>query len=289
MIIYFVEQSPGDFPNSQKKPPGDFINYIFAKNHIMLILISPAKTLDTEKQSVTDKYSQPQFQEEAKNLIHELQKMSPNKLSKLMKISPKLAELNWTRFQEWKLPFTTQNAKQALFIFKGDVYTGLEASSLQTDEIDFANKHLRILSGLYGILRPLDLMQAYRLEMGIPLKSGKRKNLYGFWGDQITNSINKTIAEGNIKYLINLASKEYYKAVDPKNVNAEIITPVFKEFKNGKYKFLSVFGKKARGLMTRFIIENKLTDPEQMKLFDKEGYYFNDKLSGETEWVFTRG
>ncbi len=255
----------------------------------MLILISPAKTLDTEKQSFTAKYSQPQFLDEAQSLIGELQNFSPDGLSKLMKISPKLADLNWTRFKEWKLPFTPQNSKQALFCFKGDVYTGLEASSLQTDEIDFANKHLRILSGLYGILRPLDLMQAYRLEMGIPLKSAKRKNLYDFWGNNITNNVNKTLAKGNIKYLINLASNEYYKAIDPKNVNAEIITPVFKEFKNGKYKFLSVFGKRARGLMTRFIIQNKLTDPQQMKLFDMEGYYYNENLSGETEWVFTRG
>ncbi|RLD56102.1 MAG: peroxide stress protein YaaA [Bacteroidetes bacterium] len=255
----------------------------------MLIIISPAKTLDTEKQSVTAKYSQPEFLDEAQSLIGELQNFSPDGLSKIMKISPKLADLNWTRFKEWILPFTLQNSKQALLCFKGDVYTGLEASTLQTDEIDFANNHLRILSGLYGILRPFDLMQAYRLEMGIPLKSGKRKNLYGFWGDKITNNLNKTIADGNIKHLINLASNEYYKAIDPKNVNAEIITPVFKEFRNGQYKFLSVFGKRARGLMARFIIQNKLTDPEQMKLFDMEGYYFNDKLSGETEWVFTRG
>ncbi len=255
----------------------------------MLILISPAKTLDTEKQAITEKFNQPQFQEKANVLIQELRKMSPGKLSKLMKVSPKIADLNWTRFQEWSLPFTPQNSKQALLCFKGDVYNGLEASSLPPEDIDFAQEHLRILSGLYGILRPLDLMQAYRLEMGIPLKSGKRKNLYEFWGNSITNTVNKTLAEGNMKYLINLASKEYYKAIDPKKINAEIITPVFKEFKNGQYKFLSVFGKKARGLMTRFIIQNKLTDPAQIKLFDLEGYYYNDNLSRDTEWVFTRG
>ncbi len=255
----------------------------------MLILISPAKTLDTEKQAITEKFSQPQFQEEANVLIQELRKMAPGKLSKLMKVSPKIADLNWTRFQEWSLPFTPQNSKQALLCFKGDVYNGLEASSFLPEDIDFAQEHLRILSGLYGILRPLDLMQAYRLEMGIPLKSGKRKNLYEFWGNSITNTVNKTLAEGNMKYLVNLASREYYKAIDPKKINAEIITPVFKEFKNGQYKFLSVFGKKARGLMTRFIIQNKLTDPAQIKLFDLEGYYYNDNLSRDTEWVFTRG
>jgi cytoplasmic iron level regulating protein YaaA (DUF328/UPF0246 family) len=255
----------------------------------MLTIISPAKTLDTEKQSITDKYSQPQFQEEAKALVRELQKMSPNMLSKLMKISPKLADLNWTRFQEWELPFTPKNAKQALLCFKGDVYNGLDAVTFLPAYFDFGQGHLRILSGLYGLLRPLDLMQAYRLEMGIPLKLGRRKNLYEFWGDRITNSLNDALCEGNMKYLINLASKEYYKAIDPKKINAQIITPIFKEYKNGQYKFLSVFGKKARGLMTRFIILNKLTDPEQMKLFDSEGYYYNDKLSRENEWVFTRG
>jgi cytoplasmic iron level regulating protein YaaA (DUF328/UPF0246 family) len=255
----------------------------------MLIIISPAKTLDTEKQSITEKYSQPQFQEDAKILIGELQKMSPNRLSKLMKISPKLADLNWTRFQEWELPFTPENAKQAILCFKGDVYNGLDVSSLHPDDIDFTQEHLRILSGLYGLLRPLDLIQAYRLEMGIPLKSGKRKNLYEFWGDRITDTINKTLDKGNMKYLVNLASKEYYKAMDPKKINAQIITPIFKEYKNGQYKFMSVFGKKARGLMTRFIIQNKLTDPEQMKLFDLGGYYYNENLSMDTEWVFTRG
>ncbi len=255
----------------------------------MLTIISPAKTLDTEKQSITDKYSQPQFQEEAKVLVRELQKMSPDKLSKLMKISPKLADLNWTRFQEWELPFTPQNAKQALLCFKGGVYNGLDAASLLPVDIDFAQGHLRILSGLYGLLRPLDLMQAYRLEMGTPLKTGKKKNLYEYWGDRITQSVNDSLIEGKMKYLINLASEEYYKAIDPPKVNAQIITPIFKEYRNGQYKFMSVFGKKARGLMSRFIIRNKLTDPEQMKLFDSEGYYYNDKLSGETEWVFTRG
>lgn len=255
----------------------------------MLIVISPAKTLDTETKSITEVYSQPLFQKEANVLIQNLRRMSPNRLSKLMKVSPKIANLNWTRFQEWGLPFTPQNSKQALLCFKGDVYNGLDAASLLPEEIDFAQKHLRTLSGLYGILRPLDLMQAYRLEMGIPLKSGKRKNLYEFWGNSITNTVNNTLAEGNMKYLINLASKEYYKAIREKEINAQIITPVFKEFKNGQYKFLSVFGKKARGLMARFIIQNKLSDPEQIKLFDLEGYYYNDNLSRDTEWVFTRG
>jgi len=205
-----------------------------------------------------------------------------------MGISPKLAQLNFERFINWQLPFSTDNAKQALLAFKGDVYTGLDAYSLNEDELQTAQNDLRILSGLYGVLKPLDLIQAYRLEMGKKLQTKKGNNLYEFWGDKITKEINKSLIAKNDKYLINLASNEYFKAVVKKKVKAEIITPVFKDFKNGQYKVISFFAKKARGLMTRFIIQNKITDPEHLKAFNSEGYNFNPQLSKNTELVFTR-
>lgn len=255
----------------------------------MLIILSPAKSLDISKQELCKSWHQPHFQQEAKALMGVLKKMSPKELSKLMKISPKLANLNWTRFKEWKLPSTPQNSKQAIFCFKGDVYTGLNALTLTPSEINFAQDHLRILSGLYGSLSPLDLIQPYRLEMGSKLKLDKWGNLYEFWGDSITNVLNDYISSKNLKYLINLASHEYFKVIHPDKINARIITPVFKEYRNGQYKFFNVFGKKARGLMTRFIIQNKITKPKKMKLFDLEGYSYNEPMSNGNEWIFTRG
>jgi len=251
----------------------------------MIILISPAKTLDLTAKAAIDTYSTPLFTDRSAKLVKELKKYSPPKLEKLMKISRKLANLNYERFQEWHLPFTPENSKQALFAFRGEVYTGIDADTMTDKDIGFAQQHLRILSGLYGILRPLDFIQAYRLEMGTPLKFDKYKNLYQFWGDSITQTIK--IEAG--KTLINLASNEYYKAIDPKKADCRIITPIFKEFKNGSYKFISVYGKKARGLMTRFIISNKISDSENLKLFDVDGYFFNDRLSDGDDWVFTRG
>ncbi len=252
----------------------------------MLILISPSKTLDFSESKLTPNYSIPEFLPEAEALVVELRKYSTTKLSKLMNISSKLAQLNFDRYQSWSLPFNTENSKQALLAFKGDVYDGLNAEAFNESDFIFAQDYLRILSGLYGILKPLDLIQPYRLEMGTPLKSRKWKDLYDFWGSKITDKINESIKED---ILINLASNEYFKAVKKQNIQSRIITPFFKDYKNGSYKFLSFYGKKARGLMASFIIRNKLTDPEQLKLFDMDGYYFNDEMSSTNEWVYTRG
>ncbi len=254
----------------------------------MLILISPAKSLDFETKSTSNNHSEAVFLKDSETLIKQLRKLSTDEISNFMGISPKLAQLNFERFINWQLPFSTDNAKQALLAFKGDVYTGLDAYSLNEEELQTAQNDLRILSGLYGVLKPLDLIQAYRLEMGKKLQTKKGNNLYEFWGDKITKEINKTLMAKNDKYLINLASNEYFKAVDKKKVKAEIITPVFKDFKNGQYKVISFFAKKARGLMTRFIIQNKITDPEHLKAFNSEGYIFNPQLSKKTELVFTR-
>ncbi len=254
----------------------------------MLILISPAKSLDFETKSTSEKFTEARFLNEAQSLIKNLRKLSTDEIAHFMTISPKLAQLNFERFIEWQLPFDMENAKQALLAFKGDVYTALDAKSLTEDELEIAQNDLRILSGLYGILKPLDLIQAYRLEMGKKLQTSKGNNLYEFWGEKITQEINKTLTEKGDQYLINLASDEYFKSVKKQNLKAQIITPIFKDLKNDKYKIISFFAKKARGLMTRFIIQNKITDPEHLKTFDLAGYIFNPHLSNDTEFVFTR-
>ncbi len=205
-----------------------------------------------------------------------------------MKISDKLATLNANRFAEFSTPFTPDNARQALFAFNGDVYTGLDAQSLSEDDIAYAQQHLRILSGLYGVLRPLDLMQAYRLEMGTKLANSRGKNLYEYWGDTVTTEINKALAAQGDNVLVNLASNEYFKSVKPKQVDGMIITPVFKDKKNGQYKIISFFAKKARGLMARYILQNKVEDVAGLKAFDTAGYYFSEEQSTETELVFLR-
>ena len=221
----------------------------------MLILISPAKSLDFETKPVTDKYTQPSFLKEARQIQRELKKLSPNDLSDLMRISSKLGELNFERNRKWKTPFNLENAKQAVFAFSGDVYQGLVASDLSEKELDIAQEKIRILSGLYGLLKPLDLIQAYRLEMGTRFGVGGNDDLYGFWRDKITRTLNKELKQSGGP-LINLASNEYYKAVDSKKIKAEIISPAFKDLKNGEYKIISFFAKKARGLMSRFIVQN---------------------------------
>jgi hypothetical protein len=254
----------------------------------MLILISPAKSLDFETVNTRKSFSESSFLKESQSLIKQLRKLSTDEIADFMSISPKLAQLNFERFVNWQLPFDMENAKQAILAFKGDVYTGLDAGSLSDTELQTAQKNLRILSGLYGVLRPLDLIQAYRLEMGKKLQTTKGENLYKFLGDKITIEINKTLKENNDKHLINLASNEYFKSVNKKKLKAEVITPVFKDLKNGQYKVISFFAKKARGLMTRFIIQNKITDPEYLKAFDSDGYVFNPHLSTDTELVFTR-
>ena len=254
----------------------------------MLILISPAKTLDFDTPAKTKINTMPDFLSDSQELIDGLQKLSAKKISSLMDISDKLSELNHDRFQTWQRPFTADNAKQAILAFQGDVYLGLEAETFSAADFKFAQQHLRILSGLYGLLRPLDLMQPYRLEMGTLFKNTRGKDLYAFWGDKITDEINKVIEQDKSPTVINLASNEYFKSVKPKLLNAEIITPSFKDYKNGQYKMISFFAKKARGLMTAFIIKNRLTKVEDIKDFDIAGYKFSVKDSTEKELVFLR-
>jgi uncharacterized protein len=254
----------------------------------MLIVISPAKTLDFETAPITNIHTQPEFMKETWQLVKQLKKMTPAEVSSLMKISDKLGVLNYLRFNEWKTPFTLSNAKQALLAFKGDVYTGIDAESFSSQEFKFAQKHLRILSGLYGVLKPLDLIQAYRLEMGTSLENKKGKDLYDFWGTKITEQINQDLKASKSKYLINLASNEYFKSLQAKDINAKIIVPVFKDYKNGKYKIISFLAKKARGQMSAYIIKNKLKDPEDIKAFNVGGYKYNKSGSNESNWAFQR-
>jgi hypothetical protein len=254
----------------------------------MLVVISPAKNLDYDTPAATDTYTQPEMLDDSQTLIERCQMLSPAKISSLMKISDKLAGLNAARYASWHIPFDTNSAKQALLAFNGDVYTGLDASSFSQDDFNYAQRHLRILSGLYGVLRPLDLMQAYRLEMGTKLDIGESKNLYQFWDNRISNKLNEAIDTQGDNVLINLASNEYFKAVKPKALNADIYTPVFQDCKNGQYKVISFFAKKARGLMARFILQNQLTDVKQLQDFAAAGYQFSTQKSKGNELVFTR-
>ena len=215
--------------------------------------------------------------------------LTPAQIGSLMKISDKLSGLNAARFSEWSQPFTINNAKQAALAFNGDVYSGLEASTLTASDLDYAQSHLRILSGLYGLLKPLDLMQAYRLEMGTKLENSRGKNLYEFWGSIIADKLNEVTKAQDAQYLVNLASNEYFKAVDKKALNAQIITPHFKDCKNGQYKVISFYAKKARGMMARYIIENQVTQLSQLKEFTVAGYYFSaEATTKELEPVFLR-
>lgn len=254
----------------------------------MLILISPAKTLDYQSPLATTRFTQPELLDHAQQLIHEARKLSAPQIGKLMGISDKLADLNATRFHDWQPDFTPENARQAILAFKGDVYTGLQAETFSDADFEFAQQHLRMLSGLYGVLRPLDLMQPYRLEMGIRLQNARGKDLYQFWGDVITNKLNDALAVQGDRVIINLASDEYFKSVKPQKLNAELIKPVFLDEKNGKFKVISFYAKKARGLMSRYIIENRLTKPEQLTGFNREGYFFDEAASGDGELVFKR-
>ncbi|MGK5736726.1 peroxide stress protein YaaA [Acinetobacter junii] len=254
----------------------------------MLALISPAKTLDYTTALPTDTHTQPRLLEQSQQLIDVCRKLSATEIASLMTVSKKIANLNVERFRDWNAEFDFSNARQALFAFKGDVYTGLDAYHLKDQDIDFAQQHLRMLSGLYGLLRPLDLMMPYRLEMGTKLKNSRGNNLYEFWGSIITDQINQDLAEIDAKLLVNLASDEYYKSVNEKKIQAEIIKPVFLDQKKGKYKVISFYAKKARGLMARYLIENKLSQVEQLKAFDSEGYYFDAESSSDKELVFKR-
>ncbi|ELS05005.1 hypothetical protein Xen7305DRAFT_00047430 [Xenococcus sp. PCC 7305] len=258
----------------------------------MLILISPAKTLDFETPSSISTYTQPDFLDKTSQLVGQLRQLSPTEISSLLKISPKLGELNNQRYQTWQQSCDRNNSKQAILAFKGDVYQGLDIESFSPADLDFAQEHLRILSGLYGILRPLDLIQPYRLEMGTKLNqdqfSGLPANLYKFWGDQLTQVINNQLEKQNSKFIVNLASNEYFKSVNTKLLQAEIITPIFKDWKNDKYKIISFYAKKARGLMAAYIIKNKLVNIEDIKNFTEAGYSYNGGLSQENKLVFTR-
>jgi uncharacterized protein len=254
----------------------------------MLIVISPAKKLDFDTPSKVQKSTKAAFLDESQVLINTLREYSELDLMDLMSLSAKLAELNFQRYFDWTQPFDKNNAKQAILAFRGDVYAGLDADTFEQDDFQFAQQHLRILSGLYGFLKPLDLMQPYRLEMGTKLKTNQGKNLYEFWGEQITAGLNKALKKQGDDILINLASQEYFKSVKPKIIKGKIITPVFKENKNGQFKMIGIYAKKARGLMTRYIIKNQIIDVEKIKLFDVAGYEFNQALSDDSTWVFTR-
>jgi len=255
----------------------------------MLLTISPAKTLDFENSPKPQDYSIPSFINNADYLSKKLQNYSPSKLKELLKISDALTDLNFERIQNWELPLSKETAKQALHVFKGEVYKGIDADTLNKSSIEYLNSNLLILSGLYGVLRPNDLMLPYRLEMGSKFRvTEKNKNLYKYWGDKLAEHFNKRLQEQNTDVLINLASNEYFKAVNTNKLQANIITPEFKDEKNGSYKMIGFFAKKARGLMVRFIAENNITNPEEIKAFNKERYYFNNSLSNEKKWVFTR-
>ncbi|WP_299082082.1 peroxide stress protein YaaA [uncultured Paraglaciecola sp.] len=254
----------------------------------MLVVISPAKNLDYDTPAPTNAFTQPEMLDDSQRLIKHCRKLSPAKIGSLMKISDKLAGLNADRYASWQTPFGVTNAKQALLAFNGDVYTGLDAGSFSQQDFDYAQQHLRILSGLYGVLRPLDLMQAYRLEMGTKLDTGKDKNLYQFWDERISHKLNQAINSQGDNVLINLASNEYFKAVKPKALDADIYTPVFQDCKNGQYKVISFFAKKARGMMARYILQNQLTEVKQLQNFDTAGYRYAPEKSHGQELVFTR-
>ncbi|HET8802601.1 MAG TPA: peroxide stress protein YaaA [Marinobacter sp.] len=253
----------------------------------MLMVISPAKTLDYESPLATNDYTRPDFLDDACELIDQLKELEPHQVSNLMNISDKLGQLNARRFRDWHTPFTPDNARQAVLAFKGDVYTGLGAESFSPKDFDFAQAHLRMLSGLYGILKPLDLMQPYRLEMGTRFENSRGKDLYAFWGNRITNELNRLlVADDGV--LINLASNEYFKSVNRKDLEGRLITPQFKDWKNGQYKMISFYAKKARGLMCRFAIQNRITQASDLKGFNLEGYYFSEDQSDNNNWVFLR-
>ena len=254
----------------------------------MLILISPAKTLDFDSPAPTSVFSQPDMLDHSEQLIDVLSTKSPDEIEKMMKISAKLAQLNVDRYHTWNRPFDKENAKQALFAFQGDVYTGLAAEQLNEADLEYAQNNLRILSGLYGVLRPLDLMQPYRLEMGTKLANDRGQNLYQFWGDLITDSINEHLTKTNKNLVLNLASNEYFKSVKIKSLKADIVTPVFKDWKNDQYKMISFFAKKARGLMSAWVIKNRVEDLDQLTSFNVDGYQFSPNDSDALNPVFVR-
>jgi cytoplasmic iron level regulating protein YaaA (DUF328/UPF0246 family) len=254
----------------------------------MLIVLSPAKTLDYDTPPITDAYTRPEFVAHSAELIDSLKQLSPARIGSLMQISDALAGLNVARYASWSAKFTKKNAKQAVLAFNGDVYEGLNAASMDDAQLDYVQSHVRILSGLYGVLRPLDLMQPYRLEMGTRLANPRGKDLYAFWKDVITTALNETLAANGSKALVNLASEEYFKAVKPDLLDVPVISPVFEDWKNGRYKIISFHAKRARGLMARYAAMKRIVDPEKLKKFDLEGYAFDEENSTARSWVFRR-
>ena len=254
----------------------------------MLLVLSPAKNLDFDSPINTKQHSDPEFLSESQRLMDDLVKLAPQDVSSLMGISDKLGTLNYDRFQQWQQPFTPENAKQALLAFNGDVYGGLAADTFKAEDFRYAQKHLRILSGLYGVLRPMDLIQPYRLEMGVRFANDRGSNLYAFWGEQITDALNVQLKKVKSPFLLNLASNEYFKSVKAKQLDADIVTPVFKDLKGDKYRVISFFAKKARGQMAGWIIRKGIEDLAALKRFKEGGYRYNKDMSSERELVFTR-
>ena len=254
----------------------------------MLMVISPAKTLDFDTPPTTERFTQPEYLKHSKELITQLRELTPAQISELMHLSDKLSGLNAARFGSWKTPFTPKNAKQAILAFRGDVYTGLQAETFNEQQLDFAQDHLRMLSGLYGLLRPLDLMQPYRLEMGTKLANARGKDLYAFWGERISKGLNQALADQGDDLLLNLASNEYFSAVKRPALKARVIDVDFKDLKNGQYKIISFYAKKARGLMSRFVITEHIDKPDALKQFDLEGYRFNKEQSSTDKFVYLR-
>lgn len=262
----------------------------------MLMVISPAKKLDFDASPPTRLFTTGDFLDDAEALIEALRELSPPQVSELMKISDKLGDLNFGRYLNWDKDLNLDNARQALLAFKGDVYVGIDADTLSDKDLKWTQSRLRILSGLYGLLRPLDLIKPYRLEMGTRFANSRGKDLYEFWGTRITDALNKALSKASSRtrnkqsgpVLVNLASNEYFKAVQTDALKADVITPVFMDWKGGKYKIISFYAKKARGLMVGYVIRHRIEDVEQLKQFDSEGYAYNPAMSSARQWVFTR-
>ena len=255
----------------------------------MIILMNSSKTLDFQQKARISKHTYPELIKDAAILVQELRKLSEPDFAKLMKVSEKLAKLNIERLANWQNQSNTSNAKQALLAFKGDIYSGMDVENYKVKDFEFAQKHMRILSGLYGILRPLDLIQPYRLEMATKLVTAKGKNMYQFWGNKINESVRVLLKREKSGVLVNLCSAEYFRAIKPELIDTTVITPGFKEFRDGSYRFVTLYAKKARGMMCNHIIRNHLKRIEDLKSFNVEGYQYNKKVSSDHEWVFTRG
>ena len=254
----------------------------------MLIFLSPAKSLDFKTPPHIAEFTQPAFLRQSEILIKQLRKLSPADIANLMDLSDPLSLLNYNRYADWQLPFTPENAKQAVLAFDGDVYDGLAARHLSAEDLQFAQQQVRILSGLYGILKPLDLMQPYRLEIGTKFANKLGKDLYAFWGERLLKTINAELAEMSRPVAVNLASEEYFKAAIGRKIKGQLIQPVFEDWKNGQYKIISFFAKRARGMMSRFAIVNRLSEPEGLKSFGDDGYAFAPEASDDQRWVFRR-